>query len=71
MGVIQKKKSVPQRIPVKITKKLQKKTVRGINLCVTPCAAETCAVRPVFGRVVGKLGAADPRIYPKGRESKC
>ena len=39
--------------------------------CVTPCAAKTCAVRPVFGRVVGKLGAADPRICPKGRESKC
>ena len=28
--------------------------------CVTPCAAKTCAVRPVFGRVAGKLGAPDP-----------
>ena len=27
--------------------------------CVTPCVAKACAVRPVFGRVVGKLGAAD------------
>ena len=39
--------------------------------CVTPCAAKTCAVRPVFRRVVGKLGAADPGICSKGRESKC
>ena len=27
-----------------------------------PLCSKTCAVRPVFGRVVGKLGAADPRI---------
>ena len=39
--------------------------------CVTPYAAKTCAVRPVFGRVVAKLGAADPRICPKGHKSKC
>ena len=27
---------------------------------VTPCAVKTCAVRPVFARVVGELRAADP-----------
>ena len=25
-----------------------------------PCAVKTCAVRPVFARVVGELRAADP-----------
>ena len=27
---------------------------------VPPCAVKTCAVRPVFARVVGELQAADP-----------
>ena len=31
-----------------------------INRRVTPCAVKTCAVRPVFARVVGELRAADP-----------
>ena len=26
----------------------------ALSRCVPPCAAETCAVRPVFARVVGK-----------------
>ena len=42
-----------------------------LTRCVAPCAAKTCAVRPVFGRVIGKLGAADPKICSKGHESKC
>ena len=39
--------------------------------CVPPRATKTCAVCPVFARVVGKLGAADPRICSKGHESQC
>ena len=39
--------------------------------CVTPCAAKTRAVRPVFGRLVGKLGAADPRICPKAMKANA
>ena len=31
---------------------------------VPPCAVKTCAVRPVFARVVGELGAADPSNVP-------
>ena len=34
--------------------------------CVTPCAAKTCAVRPVFGRVVGKLGGSRSKNLPEG-----
>ena len=30
------------------------------NRRVPPCAVKTCAVRPVFARVVGELRAADP-----------
>ena len=30
---------------------------------VPPCAVKTCAVRPVFARVVGKLRAADPSNF--------
>ena len=30
---------------------------------VPPCAAKTCAVRPVFARVVGELRAADPSDF--------
>ena len=33
---------------------------------VLPCVAKICAEPPVFARVVGELGAADPRIYSKG-----
>ena len=32
------------------------------NRCVPPLCCKTCAVRPVFARVVGKLGTADSRI---------
>ena len=35
--------------------------------CVPPCVAKTCVVRPVFARVAGELGAADPRMSWKGR----
>ena len=34
--------------------------------CVPTCVAKTCAAHPVFARVAGELGAADPRIYSKG-----
>ena len=37
---------------------------------VPACAATTCAVRPDFAGVVGKLGKADSRICSKGHESK-
>ena len=30
-----------------------------MSVCA-PCVAKTCALRPLFGRVVGKLGAAEP-----------
>ena len=40
-------------------------------LCVTPCAAKTCAVRPVFARMVGKLGAADPKICLKAMKANA
>ena len=33
---------------------------RHQNRRVPPCAVKTCAVRPVFARVVGELRAADP-----------
>ena len=35
--------------------------------CVPPCVAKTCAVRPVFARVVGELGAVDPRLARRAR----
>ena len=34
-----------------------------------PCVVETCAVRPVFPRVVRELCAGDPRKYPRGHEA--
>ena len=36
------------------------RSVSGIYQRVPPCAVKTCAVRPVFARVVGELRAADP-----------
>ena len=33
---------------------------KAIKSACAPCAAKTCAVRPVFARVVGELQAADP-----------
>ena len=33
-------------------------------------AAKTSAVRPIFARVVGELGAAGPRICSKDHEAK-
>ena len=36
-----------------------------------PCAVKTCAVRPVFARVVGELRAADPKQCPRARKAKC
>ena len=33
---------------------------RSLNRRVPPCAVKTCAVRPVFARVVGELRAVDP-----------
>ena len=38
---------------------------------VPPCAVRTCAVRPVFARVVGELRAANPSKRPRAREAKC
>ena len=35
------------------------------------CAVKTCAVHPVFARVVGELRAADPSKCPKAHEAKC
>ena len=40
------------------------------NRRVTPCAVKTCAVRPVFARVVGKLRAADPSKCPRAHQAK-
>ena len=34
--------------------------IKGLSQLVPPCAVKTCAVRPVFARVVGELRAADP-----------
>ena len=36
-----------------------------------PCTVKTCAVRPVFARVVGELQAADPSKCPRAHEAKC
>ena len=36
------------------------RVVMEVNRRVPPCAVKTCAVRPVFVRVVGELRAADP-----------
>ena len=47
-------------------------SARMVNTqCVTPCAAKTCAVRPVFGRVVGKLGAADPKFTRRAMKANA
>ena len=40
-----------------------------VSVC-DPMCCKTCAVCPVFERVVGKPGAAIPRICLKGHESK-
>ena len=37
---------------------------------VPPCAVKTCAVRPVFARVVGELRAADPSKCPRAHEAE-
>ena len=44
---------------------------RPLVRCVPHCATKPCAVHPVFARVVGKPGAADPRICSKHYDSKC
>ena len=36
--------------------------------CVPYCVEKTCAVRPVFARAAGQLGAADARTCSKGNE---
>ena len=36
-----------------------------------PCAVKTCAVRPVFARVVWELRAADPSKCPRAHEARC
>ena len=38
---------------------------------VPPSAVKTCAVRPVFVRVVGELQAANPSKCPSAHEAKC
>ena len=38
---------------------------------VPPCAAKTCAVRPVFARVVGELRAADESNFQGPIQQKC
>ena len=38
---------------------------------VPPCAAKTCALRPVFARVVGELRAADESNFQGPIKQKC
>ena len=43
----------------------------GVSVCAPLCCKQKpCAVRPVFARVVGTLGVADPRICSKGHEEE-